>query len=213
MAGGKGDGDRSIGSSHILGLFFGTVLLCCIFFVLGFVMGRDQARTSSRVDVAPKTAATESAPPPGWSVSSPAASTHAVEKPAEPAAEKTGELAKPSAKPVAKAPAATAVAKPGALPPTPPKKTPKKKPTTAGKYSAPLIPKGAIVIQIAALTKEQDALAMAAALQDHGFPTFVLEPVSDKYYRVQVGPYADAKSADQAKRALEQEGFKVIIKR
>src|SRR3982074_2847862 len=100
MAGGKGDGDRSIGSSHILGLFFGTVLLCCIFFVLGFVMGRDQARTSSRVDVAPKAAATESAPPPGWSVSSPAASTPAGEKPAE----KLVEPAKPAATPVAKAP-------------------------------------------------------------------------------------------------------------
>ena len=209
MAGGKGDGDRSIGSSHILGLFFGTVLLCCIFFVLGFVMGRDQARTSNRVDMAPKAAATESTPPPGWSVSSPAASTPAAERPAEPAAEKAIAAAKPVAKPVTKP-----VEKPAA-PLAPPKKAPapEKKPAAAGKYSAPLIPKGAIVIQIAALTKAQDALAMAAALQDHGFPTFVLEPVSDKYYRVQVGPYADAKSADQAKRALEQEGFKVIIKR
>ena len=59
MAGGKGDGDRSIGSSHILGLFFGTVLLCCIFFVLGFVMGRDQSSSSNRVDLARKAAATE----------------------------------------------------------------------------------------------------------------------------------------------------------
>ena len=206
MAGGKGDGDRSIGSSHILGLFFGTVLLCCIFFVLGFVMGRDQSSSSNRVDSSRKAAATESAPPAGWAVSSPAASTPAPGKRSGAAAENRAETPKAvveSPKPAAKA----------TPPAAPPKKVPDKKPATAGKYAAPLIPRGAIVLQIAALTKDQDALAMAAALQDHGFPTFVLEPTTDKFYRVQVGPYADAKSADQAKHSLEHEGFKVIIKR
>ena len=206
MAGGKGDGDRSIGSSHILGLFFGTVLLCCIFFVLGFVMGRDQSSSSNRVDLARKAAATESAPPAGWSVSSPAASTPAPGKRSGAAAENRAETPKAVVEP----PQPPAKATP---PAAPPKKVPDKKPAPAGKYAAPLIPRGAIVLQIAALTKDQDALAMAAALQDHGFPTFVLEPTTDKFYRVQVGPYADAKSADQAKHSLEHEGFKVIIKR
>lgn len=82
-----------------------------------------------------------------------------------------------------------------------------------GKFEPPLIPRGAIVLQIAALTKDQDALAMAGALQEKSFPAFVLTPSADNFYRVQVGPYADAKSADQAKRSLESAGFKVIVKR
>jgi cell division protein FtsN len=36
---------------------------------------------------------------------------------------------------------------------------------------------------------------------------------SDGLYHIQVGPYVDEKSAENAKRTLEQIGFKSIIKR
>ena len=59
----------------------------------------------------------------------------------------------------------------------------------------------------------RDALEMAEAIQQKRFPCFVATPSSDNYYRVQVGPYQDVASAESAKRALEQLGFKPIIKR
>jgi cell division protein FtsN len=40
----------------------------------------------------------------------------------------------------------------------------------------------------------------------------VAAPQADKYYRVQVGPYADQKSADAAKKGLEGVGFRAIVK-
>ena len=79
--------------------------------------------------------------------------------------------------------------------------------------SAPLIPRGAIVLQVAALTRESDAVAIAEALRQKKFPAFVLTPSTDQYYRVQVGPYADAESAHKARRRLEKEGLKAIVKR
>ena len=79
--------------------------------------------------------------------------------------------------------------------------------------SPPTIPRGGIVLQVAALTKETDALALAEALQKKKFPAFVLPPAADHYYRVQVGPYADEQSADLARHKLEKEGFKAILKR
>jgi cell division septation protein DedD len=81
-----------------------------------------------------------------------------------------------------------------------------------GLLNAPLIPRGAITLQVAALMKENDALAIAEALQKKKFPAFVLTPTSDKYYRVQVGPYADPQSAKIALNGLEKEGFKAIVK-
>jgi cell division septation protein DedD len=77
---------------------------------------------------------------------------------------------------------------------------------------APLIPRGSFVLQVAALTKESDALALAQALDKKRFPAFVLTPGVDRFYHVQVGPYADAKSADAARKALEDAGFKAIVK-
>jgi cell division septation protein DedD len=77
----------------------------------------------------------------------------------------------------------------------------------------PLIPRGAILLQVAALPREQDALALAETLQQRQFPAFVLMPRADHYYRVQIGPYPDAESARLARRRLEKDGLKAIIKR
>jgi cell division septation protein DedD len=66
---------------------------------------------------------------------------------------------------------------------------------------------------VAALTRQDDALALAEALQKKKYPAFVLTPGADHYYRVQVGPYADTQSATIARRGLENEGFKTIVKR
>lgn len=93
-----------------------------------------------------------------------------------------------------------------------------RKPTSAVKSSAPalnapLIPKGSIVLQVSALSKESDALALAQALQQKKFPAFVMMPGADRYYHVQVGPYADGKTADAARKALQDAGFKPIVKR
>jgi cell division septation protein DedD len=69
-----------------------------------------------------------------------------------------------------------------------------------------------MVLQVAALRSEADALALAEALQQKQFPAFVLTPETGGLYRVQVGPYTSTKAADGAKKSLEREGFKSIVK-
>jgi cell division septation protein DedD len=73
-------------------------------------------------------------------------------------------------------------------------------------------PVGAYTLQVAAVSREADALELATRLQHMKFPAFVLAPRGDKYYRVQVGPYADQKNADAARKGLEGAGFKAIVK-
>lgn len=77
----------------------------------------------------------------------------------------------------------------------------------------PFIPRGAILLQLGAFTHQQNALALAEALRQKKFPAFVLTPNRNHYYRVQVGPYTDAESAERSKRALERQGFKAIVSR
>jgi cell division septation protein DedD len=55
-------------------------------------------------------------------------------------------------------------------------------------------------------------MELATRLQKKKFPAFVLSPRGDKYFRVQVGPYADQKAADAARKGLEGAGFKAIVK-
>ncbi len=83
----------------------------------------------------------------------------------------------------------------------------------AGAHSAPpAVPRGRIVLQLAALTEEASASAMAEALRKKGFPAFVLGPGADQFYRVQVGPYSDVPAARAASRRLEKAGFKPFLR-
>lgn len=203
-----------MGSRHLLGVFVGVVVLCGVFFTLGYVMGRSQYDSSVRAALGnprgkpvtegaskPQPAAPPDVPKPSEWVFPRAAEPKAADgavKPAElkpaapPAISQTASSAPPSA---AKGGAAGKKAGPKAL------------------WKTPLFPRGAIVLQVAALARDTDALALAEALQGKEYPAFVLTPSTDNLYRVQVGPYADAQSAEIAKRSLEREGFKAITKR
>jgi len=204
-------------SRHVIGLFMLMLLFSGVFFTLGYVMGRNEydspVRASTdffkkrQISGAPKTDGSskrtinpappapppDTAPPPNWVWEF----YHAGDN------SKTEDHLKP----VTSAPARKSA--PMLVRTTAPPRT---SGSSSKTLSAPLIPAGAYTLQVAALTKEADALELATRLQKRKFPAFVLSPQGDKYYRVQVGPYADPKAADSARKGLEGAGFKAIVK-
>ncbi len=204
-------------SRHLVSLFLGVVLLCGVFFTLGYVMGHNQyggpvhaaegmdsGAPSVRPSVKPKEveappAAAPSAANNEWDFYSKKNNddhTDPVAKPAVNAAAPSAAVATRAMNSVPAAPAGNAKTVPA-----------------AARFQAPRMVKGSVVLQIAALTHESDALAMADALQQKHFPSFVVTPSTDNFYRVQVGPYQDEKAAESAKSALDHAGFIAIIKR
>ncbi len=217
MAGsGKRGGDRVLESRHLVGLFLGVVLLCGVFFTLGYVMGKTQYGGAVHAASSP-----DFATPVRSAKSKSTADTPSADAPASNAGEwdfygkkqdnDDDHLQSPaknsspwaSSSPVAPAPAAAAP-----VPERPAREVP-----TAARFRAPRIARGAIVLQVAALRHQGDALAMAEMLQRKRFPSFVVTPSSDSFYRVQVGPYRNERAAESARSALERAGFKAIIKR
>jgi len=201
----------------VIGLFLVIMLLSGVFFTLGYVMGRNQYDGEVRAATNPRTMADPSVSartevPPKHSKNGPAPDA-LTDTAASPNSDwefyHAGEAKKTEdrLKPATTAPAAktlTAVAKGG---------TPAKPALASSKTSStPLIPGGSYTLQVAAVTKEADALDLAARLQKQKFPAFVVPAQTDKYYRVQVGPYPDQKSADIAKKGLDGAGFKAIVK-
>ena len=85
-------------------------------------------------------------------------------------------------------------------------------PKQPARFQPPALSKNSIIVQVAAVKLQRDALEMADAIQQKKFPAFVATSPADTLYHVQVGPYPDMASAENAKRALEQLGFKPIIK-
>jgi DedD protein len=206
--GSRGGGERVLESRHLVGLFLGVVLLCGVFFTLGYVMGRNQyggsvhaaeslSRTTPSSSLKSKEAESQPAATPDWDFY-PAKKD--ANRPEQPAA---------SAKSLA---SSNTSAKPNSAVPVPASKPSLNDPRASPRTQPPPVPKAAILLQVAALRRQGDALEMAEAIQQKRFPAFVVTPGSDNFYRVQVGPYQDMPAAESAKRALEQLGFKPIIK-
>jgi cell division septation protein DedD len=211
-----GGGDRVLESRHLVGLFLGVVLLCGVFFTLGYVMGRTQFSGAVKADnnsSGPKlpTLSPVSPKPPKKEVEAPESGKSVPDWPDSDKAPNTRpELTSPS-KP-ASAPAIPVSSSKNAKGPAP-----AAKPAVAVKepprFQAPALAKNSIVLQVAATKQQRDALDMADILQKKKFPAFVANSPADAFYHVQVGPYPDMASAETAKHALEQLGFKSIIKR
>jgi DedD protein len=210
----KNGGDFVLESRHLVGLFLLLVVIFGVVFTLGYLLGRSQYDTKIRAAVGP---------PPGTDTPAVTATAKSKTRPesedaqlpkknsdwdfyhsADPQA--SADHLQPPSKSVAVSPAA----------PNPPgaslKSTKAVKPPPGADVS-PLIPRGAIMLQVAAVLHQDDALALAQALQQKKFPAFVIPPGPDKLYRVQVGPYPDNQSASNARQELEAKGFKSIIKR
>jgi cell division septation protein DedD len=219
----RGAGERVLESRHVIGLFLLMLVFSGVFFTLGYVMGRNQydgqVRAASngmgrpepvlnaKPDLAPKRTVT----PPNDSVDSdPATSTTSDSTWNFYDKDKSSKVA-PHLEPVPKTsppppPSKQVNAKTSAPPPAVAPRTPVERSAA----NAPLIPNGAVILQVAALAKQDDALALASSLQKKHFSAYVQPPHKDKYYRVQVGPFKDQKSADAAKKGLESAGFKAF---
>jgi cell division septation protein DedD len=220
----KSGGDFVLESRHLVGLFMLLVVIFGVVFTLGYLLGRSQYDSRLRAVVgAPHEDDPPAAAPAFKSKAKPENQNAAPSQKnsdwdfyhsAEP---KTAEdHLQPAKKTVAVVPPAAPLArqssaasgKPAAAPPKP--AAPPKNSAPAG---GPLVANGAIMLQVAAVQREGDAMALAQALQQKKFPAYVITPGTDKFYRVQVGPYADTQSAANARHDLEANGFKSIVKR
>jgi cell division septation protein DedD len=73
---------------------------------------------------------------------------------------------------------------------------------------------GTIAVQVAAVTKEEDADALVSALRGKNYPVFVVSNVpGDKLFHVQVGPFAELKDAETVRARLSSDGYNPIIKK
>jgi cell division septation protein DedD len=224
----RGRGDVALGGRHLAGIFALLVVVLGIVFTLGYLLGRsryeDKAGASASVATgAPETGGSAKGvgPAPGAASGEPAGRADAP--PATWDFYRSGQPAKtPERLGAASGAAVGAPPKPVSAPVPPPEftaaKTVKDRPATSATPTAAsgqsaLIPRGAITLQVAALLREADALSLAQVLQEKKFPAIVTTPSTDKYYRVQVGPYPDNKSANAARAALEKQGFKPLVRR
>jgi cell division septation protein DedD len=210
-------GERVLEGRHVIGLFFLMLLFSGVFFTLGYVMGRNQLDAQVRAasthgnDTLLPVKPEPSAKPNKSPVSTPGNTDPATDAATPPSSEwefyRAGDK-NSSNDHLKPAPAASSAQQKTIT------TSAKSAPSPAGRsnVTTPAIPRGSYLLQVVALRTESDAISIANELRKKKYPAFVQAPQSDKYYRVQVGPYADQKAMQTARKGLETAGFKAIIK-
>jgi cell division septation protein DedD len=194
------DTEITLGTGKLLGLFFFLVGVCALFFALGYSLGRKAEPAITTVAPTPVAQPAPAQPAPAASkVSSPPAAAPPV-KPDE-------------QKEASPGPAPAAEAKPEATS-APANANPAQTPAANPADSAATLPTGGYFVQVAAVSKQEDADALVDALKKKDYPAFVApQSASDKLFHVQVGPYADLKDAEAMRTRLIGDGYSPIVKK
>ncbi|MCL5262779.1 MAG: SPOR domain-containing protein [Acidobacteria bacterium] len=228
----------TLGLGSLLGIFFGLVLLCGLFFGFGYSLGHG----SSPLHVTNPSAATPETPPstPATSNLTPSGAKPAAQQAAPPPSQTTnGVNGTPDTTPAAGSQPGTQ-ANPQSSAQTP--ATPQSQATPAPQQAANTSPapqnqtvtpgaaqqifQAAVprtpsqvaasaqqyMVQVAAVSRPQDASVLVAALQRLGFRAVTRSEPQDNLMHVQIGPFVTLASANQMRARLRADGYNAILK-
>ncbi len=205
------DREITLSMGVILSIFFALVLVCALFFGMGYTLGRHSAQTQTSADgtagdtgnfngfkPSPQSIAIQ--PAPGFSPAAAATANSTDSTAAAPAADSSASSANPAATPDAShaaapaAPVMPASTKPGATQP-----------------AAPIVQQSSIV-QVAAVSHQEDADVLLSALKKQGYAVYAHPDPQDKLIHIQLGPFANRNDANAMRQRLLADGYNAIVK-
>jgi len=195
------DTEITLGTGKLLGLFFFLVAVCAVFFALGYTLGRksDVGSVSASAGTSQQTLPNASKP---------------AAQPSTPPMTFYKSVGQKEANPQL-TPAAAGAASAGAATSTPAGAAAADSSQTANQPdSAATLPTSGYFVQVAAVSKQDDADALVDALKKKQYPAFVASNSAvDKLFRVQLGPFAEIKDAEAMRTRLISDGYNPILKK
>ncbi|HMD22129.1 MAG TPA: SPOR domain-containing protein [Alloacidobacterium sp.] len=207
------DSEITLSATTLLGIFFGLVLVCGVFFGFGYSTGRHgsdaaNANTPTTAAPSPNTEPAASHTPKPSAMESLQAATTSKPNPTE-VTESLDQDTTPDttpSQPVAPAVKQTALTQ-----------APASKPSAAALEAKPVslpaaVSGGTFMVQIAAVTRSEDANALASALRQRGYTVIVRSESQDQLLHVQVGPFVTRDDAKVMRAKLLGDGYNAILK-
>lgn len=222
----------TLGTGKLLGLFLGLVVICAIFFSLGYALGKNSTPVQAQMTEPPATLAPGTTPaakpgagsPAQQPLSVPAASDQS--SPAMPeiatndttAGDTAGADTTTDETKSANASARNTRAPASALEPV--TRIPEAKPQAATAQPVAAFASAArnvqtgIIVQVAAVRRLEDAQILIGALRKKNYAAFLANngSGSDSLFHVQIGPFTALKDAESTKERLADDGYSPIVK-
>lgn len=193
---GKPDTEITLGTAKLLGIFFVLVAICAVFFTMGYLLGHNSPSMAASTTIVSTV---------------PGANNNPANKPSA-TAEKVTQVAQENKNSDANAnniPGVQLTVPPPAAKPgdesTNPNATPDNKAAANG---------GSYMVQVAAVTRQEDAEILVNALRKKQYPVFLVANLpGDALFHVQVGPFSDPKDAEAMRNRLVGDGYNAIVKK
>lgn len=215
------DRELTLSTGSILAIFLGLVLLCALFFGFGYNLGRKSTTTATAPAATDSADTSETAAAPSSSTfdnfksapnsaaTSPASAPSSVPAVTLPVSSTSAPAPAPAvATPPASKPSASTPEKPARTP-----VTPKTSPVTRSPAPTPAVaPAGAFVVQIAAVSRKDDADLLVNALHAKGYSVAERSEPQDKLIHIQVGPFGTRRDAEAMREKLIVDGYNAIVK-
>ncbi|MGB6690449.1 MAG: SPOR domain-containing protein [Terracidiphilus sp.] len=211
----------TLGATGLLAICFGLILICGLFFGLGYAAGHRAPvamvggpQTASNAGSLAMAAGNQPKPSaaPQPAIAQPASADASAQTP--PSADPDGDvIANP-----ASATAGQAVAPQAANPSAPNQWTVKPamptqptQPSTAPVTAAPVAPALRLMVQIAAVSHAEDASVLTNALLRRGYAVTARRDPTDNLIHVQVGPFNNVNDANAMRLKLLNDGYNAIV--
>ncbi len=192
------DTEITLGTGRMLTLFFALVFVCAVFFAVGFSLGRKAGSGQDRVMAALAASPSSVVRPSAAKNDSPQqqSSNFSFYKAVE---QKDADSQLTPSQDTSAQPASSRAAGGSSDP---------------ASTSASGAASGAYYVQVAAVSRQEDAEALVEALKKKQYPAFTSNnSTSDKFFHVQVGPFTDIKDAEIMRGRLVGDGYNPIVKK
>jgi len=184
------DTELTLGPKLLLGILSGLVLLCGLFFGVGYSMGRRASKVAdpaAPIAAKPKDATPDNAKP-------------------KPSATTQGKAAKLVASYADTHPASSPDQTSGAEPRAVERSSPAQSSSLrTGSSTTPLM------VQIAAVSHQEDAQVLEGALRKRGYRVTASRDVLDNLIHVRIGPFASRDEAGKWRQKLLGDGYNAIV--
>jgi DedD protein len=210
-----------LGAGSLLAMLFGLVLICGLFFGLGYAMGHRGSQETADANQVPGEAPT--IPQADGSRQKPSASAASAVKPASGAAAdlsasaETETTSDPGAQSSAAAEATEQAGQPSvgpvvrpALPGTAIQTQGRQQTGTVAPAMGQAAP-GALMVQIAAVTNPEDGNVLVDALRRRGYAVTARRDMADGLIHVRIGPFNSRDVAEKWRQKLLSDGYNAIV--
>ncbi len=187
------DTEFTLSTSKLLGIFFALVILCGVFFTMGYLLGKSTS-AGGRTEIVATVPSGSSASKPSGANKTPEAT-----QPTNPDASTGKNYDQPTGQSAAKSPDQS-------------KDQSKDQSNSPAGDDAKNGAAGSFMVQVAAVSKQEDAEILVASLQKKQYPVFIANSPGDPLFHVQVGPFSDRKDADAMRTRLAGDGYNAIVK-